>query len=224
MTTSTLCECGAPLEPKPPPTFLATTRICSGSSPNVVRERRADDVHALGGVVQRQQRTVGIPDRDGGVRLHRIVVLVRGGVGLVDGDRRACASARLDVAVGGVGVEVGVDLLGRVQAGVVGADLGVVVGARRTSTRDEIGCLPGDFGGVGDDATDELAAVVHLVVLQDGQVAVVGVGEGRCVEDGEDGVDAVERLGGGGVHRGDAARGDGGLHRVQVERRVDRYS
>ena len=83
MTASTLCECGAPLEPKPPPTFLATTRIWSSLEAERLGERLADDVHALGGVVQRQPGgRVAIPDGNGGMGFHRTVVFVRGGVGL----------------------------------------------------------------------------------------------------------------------------------------------
>ena len=60
---------------------------------------------------------------------------------------------------------------------------------------DETRCVAGGFGAVGDDAADELTAVVHLVVLQDGEVAVGGVGQCGGIEDGEDRDDAVDGLG-----------------------------
>ncbi len=56
-------------------------------------------------------------------------------------------------------------------------------------------CLPGDFGGVGEDATDELPAEVHLIVLQDRQFAIGRVGEPGSVEHGQHVEYAVESEG-----------------------------
>ena len=70
------------------------------------RERLADDVHALGRVVERQAGPSGGPNGDGGVGLHRVVVLVRRGVRRVDGDvasRRAASTSPSEVSVGTTG-------------------------------------------------------------------------------------------------------------------------
>ena len=85
----------------------------------------------------------------------------------------------------------------------------------------ELRSLAGGLDTVGDDTADDLAAVVDLIVLEDGEVAVGGVGQQGCVVDGQDGLDAVHGERRGGFHREDAAPGDRGLERVEVQRPVD---
>ena len=76
-------------------------------------ERAARAVGALDRVVE--QEVAVLPDREAGVRLHRVVVDGGGGVGLVDLDLCACERL-LRLALRGVGGERRVDLVRLVEA------------------------------------------------------------------------------------------------------------
>ncbi len=165
--------------------------------------RRDDAPRALRRVVQVQ--TAAGPGGDRGVRLHRVVVLRRGGVRRVHGHLGAFQGGR-DVALLGVGGEVRVDLVGLVQTGMVGPQLDVV---RRDLVDDahDLGGVPGGLERVGDRRRDDLAAIGDARGLEHRQLAR-GVGQllrvfGRQhAEHAGDG----QRLGG--VDRRDDALGD----------------
>jgi hypothetical protein len=93
--------------------------------PEHLRDGLRDAPGALVRVVQREPAV--LPDRDRGVRLHRIVVLGGSRVRRIDRDRRRCERL-LDVTLLGVGREVRVDLVRLVEPRVVRAELDVVLG------------------------------------------------------------------------------------------------
>ncbi len=182
---------------------------------------RPGRVHPLGGVPQ-GQRDVGarLPQRSGGVRLERVVVVHRRGVGAVEGDRtrrHRCG----EVARGGVGLERGIDLVRLVQVAGVRAQLGVVR-LPGVGNPDQFGAMPGCFRGLGDDEPDRLAAEGDLGRLQHGQLAVVGSGQPLGVLSREHGQDPGEPFGGGGAEAGHPSPGDGGPHDKGVRGALDR--
>ncbi|MDQ1103689.1 hypothetical protein QE405_000973 [Nocardioides zeae] len=136
------------------------------------RERGAHRVHGLGGVVEGEQRAV--PGGSGGVRLHRAVELVGRGVGRVDvhgggGERR------VGVTVDGVRLRARVDLLGGVgRAVLVEDDLGRLLVLVHPH---EEGALAGGLRRGRDDERDDLPAETDVLVLEHGELAVLGVGE-----------------------------------------------
>lgn len=186
------------------------------------RQRLAHRVHALRRVVQHDSRFAAVPEvplRDARMRLHRVVVLDRRLVGLVDG-HRGLRERGLHIAVVGVGFFAAVDLVGRVQTRVIGAQFGVVW-LLQILDADQSRCFPGGFGRLGEYAADDLTTEMHAVVLQDRELAVGGVGQLRGVEHREDAAHPVECTGRGDVHGHHAPAGDGGLHRMQIQRIVD---
>ena len=150
----------------------------------------------------------------------RVVVVHRGGVGAVEGDRGG-GHRGLDVALAGVGLVRGVDRVGLVQVVAVGAQLRVVR-LLVVADRHQVGGLPGELGGLGDDHADRLAAEGDLVALQHGQLGVLGGGQPLGVAGGQHGQDAVERAGLRGVDGGDPPAGDRRLHDLRVGRRRHR--
>ena len=151
----------------------------------VARRRRA-----LGGLVEREVAVA--PQRERGVRLHRVVVLRRGACRSRRSDRRGRRQPGLDVAALGVGLESRVDLVGLVEPRVVAAQLDVV-GICVVVDAHEGGRLARDLEALGDGHGDDLAAV--------GDVAAAGGPRARgrrrrpargafsCAEHGEHAVD-----------------------------------
>ena len=124
--------------------------------------------HALVGVVERDAAIP--PDRERGVRLHRVVVLGRRLVGAVD--RHLGARERLvEVTVGGVGRVVRVDLVGLVEIGMVASEQHVMRFGRVLDP-DEALALSGRLVAVGQDRGDDLPAVGDAVRLQDRELAI----------------------------------------------------
>src|SRR5438105_13374209 len=103
-----------------------------------MRDGLRDLPGALVRVVERQPAV--LPDRDRGMRLHRIVVLRGRRVRLVDGDRRRCERL-LDVTFLRVRLEVRVDLVRLVEPRMIRAELDVVLLDVVVDT-DELPALP----------------------------------------------------------------------------------
>ena len=137
-----------------------------------------DTGRALVGVVHEQP--VALPLGGARVRLHRVVVRRRGLVRDVDGDR-ARGQLGVDVALLGVRLVAGVDLLRGVEVVPVGPQLGVVRLLLDVHRRPG-GRLPGRLQAVGDHGRDELAVVGDPVALEDQQLVVgdLGAGAARC--------------------------------------------
>jgi hypothetical protein len=106
------------------------------------------------------------------VRLQRVVVVYRRGVGPVERDRGGRHRGR-DVTFGGVGLVRRVDLLRLVQVVPVGPQLHIVR-LLVVGDPDQACGLPGRLGGLGDHHRDRLAAEGDLAGLQHSQLAVVG--------------------------------------------------
>jgi len=163
--------------------------------------RLPDGVYALGRVVQREVAT--LPDSDGGVRLHRVVVLGRGRVRLVQRDRRRGERA-VEITLLGVGGEGRIDYLRGVQVVAIPPQLCVlrlfVVG-----DPDETCRVPRHLEGFGDDGRDVLPAIGDFIGLQDGKLPIAGVGQLRGSLVRDDGDDAGEGLGLTHVYLRDAA-------------------
>jgi len=123
------------------------------------------------------------------VGLHRVVVLPRRAVDRVDADR-GCGEQALDVAVLGVGRQVGVDPLGPVAARMVGAQRDVVLLALHVHAQ-QAARLAGHLDALRDDDRDDLPAVGDARRLQDRQFA--GGLERRCVVGAEDREPAGQR-------------------------------
>ncbi len=126
------------------------------------RQHRSHGVHALGRVVQ-GELAIG-PGRDGGVRLHRIVVFHRRRVGLIHRDRRR-RQRRLDIALVRVGRIIRVDLFRCVQIGTIRAQLRLVrlLGVRHP---DHARRLPRDFRSVRDHRANKLSTKANFIGLQ----------------------------------------------------------
>ncbi len=113
---------------------------------------------ALHGVVDREQRAV--PPGNGGVRLHRVVVLVRGGERGIGGDVRR-GERTLHVAHRGVGREVRVHVVGGVEARMVDAQLDVV-GVTLVRHDDGLGARQRGLQRGCDDDADDLTVVIDV--------------------------------------------------------------
>ena len=83
IAASTTCDHAEPLQPKPPPTNGEITRTSSGSMPSVPATRLAAAEDVLGGS-RTGSTCLAVPLRNRRVRLHRIVVLHRRRVDLID--------------------------------------------------------------------------------------------------------------------------------------------
>jgi hypothetical protein len=125
------------------------------------------------------------------MRLHRVVVHRLRRVGRVD-DHLGGGQAGVEVAVRDVGREARVDLLGRVEAGVAGAELDVVRRGRVLDAHGGGRLLRG-LERLGHHRGDELAAVGDVGGLEDAQLAVGDLGQPRGVLVGDDGEDALDR-------------------------------
>ena len=151
--------------------------------------RKAEDGRDLGLLVDDelalapQRQPIAVPGRDGRVRLHRIVILARDVVDLIDLHRRVRQSA-VGVAARGVGRQPRIRLLSASgttawafgSARIDDRPLGRVGDAQRRG-----GAL-GLVERVGDDDRDRLAVEADVVVLQhmqplaDGRIDVALVG------------------------------------------------
>ena len=173
---------------------------------------------SLGGVEDDQAAAL-VPEGQGGVRFHRVVVLHRGGVGDVHPGRRA-GQPGLDVAVAGHRGEARVDLVRRVQAGMSGPQahvmrLGVAPDPDRLRRR------AGLLQRVGHHRGDQLPAVADLAGGEQGQLGVPGRPELRRVGAGQHREHAGHGERGDRVDGPDATAGDRCLHRVGVGRAGD---
>src|SRR5699024_8358339 len=104
---------------------------------------------------------------------------------------------------------------GGTRPGVVGPELGVVVLGIGLDD-DQVRRLPGDLGRLGQDGAEVLATKADPLVLEDCQLAIVGVGQPRGVVVGDDAHHSVQCGGGGGVDAAHASAGDRRAQRVEV--------
>ena len=170
-------------------------------------------MRTLRGFVERQ--VSGLPDGDGGVRLHRVVVLQRRRVRLVKRDRRR-GERFIHVTFFGIRGEPGVEPVGGVQIVPVRAERHVV---RLLIVEDanEARGVARDLEGLSDDGAYVLSPEGDLVGLQNGQLPVAGIGQRGRVLVGDDGYHAGEGFGVTRVYARDAATGDVAVQRIQVE-------
>jgi hypothetical protein len=167
---------------------------------------------ALVGVVERDR--VAVPDGQGGVWLHRVVVDRRGLVGAVDGHLRG-RQRLVAIALLGVGLKVRVDPGRPVQAWMAEAQLDVVR-LLGVADADKAFALPRRLVAVGNHGGDDLAAVGDAAGLEQRQLVVVDPVQPRRVLARQDGEDTRQGEGGRRVHALDRSLGDRGRHDRRV--------
>ena len=140
-------------------------------------DQAPDGMRALRGLVEREMSV--LPDGDAGVRFHRVVVLQRRRVRLVQRDCRR-GERLVHVAFFGVRGEAGVELVGSVQVVPVGRERRVVR-LLVVGDPDEVSRVAGDLEGLRDDGAYVLAAKGDLVGLQYRQFPVARIGQRWCV-------------------------------------------
>ena len=164
------CDHADPLQPNPPPRKYETTRTFSFGSWNAFATVVARPEHALRRIVERE--VIPFPHRERCVRLHRIVLLERRGVRVVDAHCRG-REPRGHIAA----PRPGSLLLARLAS---------VTRGRRHDRRfgdverwrfdivgeaDEVCRLRRVLQRIGHDEPDRLAVVVDAIVLQHGELA-----------------------------------------------------
>src|SRR5258708_22155467 len=154
------------------------------------------------------------------MRFERIVVVGRGGIGVVERDGSVCERG-LDVAAERVGVVAEIDLLRIVQICAICTQLDVM---RRLIIvdNDEARGLTGDLGCLSDDGGNELAIVGDGSGLEHGQFSIVKWRETRRILVREHGNDTRKSTRSTRIDRDDPAPGDGALHRKDVCHAFDR--
>ncbi|MCY1216472.1 hypothetical protein D9M72_283450 [compost metagenome] len=193
-------------------------------------ERGRCDLADAGDVLRRvvQRQLAAVPDGDGRVRLHRVVVFHRRGVDRIDhGGGAAQAGVRVAAMAVGRSVLVLVGFaclcagLRKVQHG-VGAPV---------LHRQAAGGVARLLQSVGHDHGDGLVVVVDGGVLQQvhdvpgrGNVrgGLAALGQVRCIEGCHHQPHARHALTGGGVHRRDLAAGDGAGHHHRMGQALQR--
>jgi hypothetical protein len=185
--------------------------------PENLSERLADPVRSLRGLMEGEVSR--LPQRDRGVRLHRVVVFHRRGKGLVELHGRGGELA-VEVTLLGVGRVVRVHPLRRVQVVPVRPELHIVR-LLAVGHADQARGESGGFERLGDRGGHVLAAEVDFGRLEDGQFPVTGIRQPEGVLVAEDGDHAREGLSGACIYPRDPAPRDVALHREEVQRVVE---